>query len=85
MDQSFGWFLTPNPEQLNILDEMVKTHGVQPPDLFVYTADRRFWFAEAKGPGDRLSAKQTQSHRFIEEHFQVQVEVFQVRVMSLDP
>jgi hypothetical protein len=74
-----------SPDQLTILDNMRKTHQVQPPDLFVYTPDRRFWFAEAKGPGDRLSVKQIQSHRFIAEYFQVQVEVFKVRVMSPAP
>ena len=32
---------------------------------------------------DRLSARQIQSHRFITERLQVQVELFQVRIWKL--
>jgi hypothetical protein len=54
---------------------------VQWPDLLVYRTDlRRFWFAEAKGPGDSLSQKQRRSHRLIEKYLRTKVKLFDVRV-----
>jgi hypothetical protein len=54
--------------------------GVQPPDLFVYLPGTdRFWFAEVKGPGDRLSALQRQSHAALMEMFGAAVQIFHVR------
>ncbi|MGH9363878.1 MAG: VRR-NUC domain-containing protein [Thermoanaerobaculia bacterium] len=67
-------------EQLAVLDEMRNSHQVQPPDLFVFAPDGRFWFAEAKGPQDRLRPKQLRSHEFIRKRLRVPVEVFQIRV-----
>ena len=56
------------------------THGVQPPDLFVYMPDtKRFWFAEVKGPTDRLSILQRESHVALAETFGVPVQMFYVR------
>jgi hypothetical protein len=49
---------------------------VQPPDLFVYVpGTRRFWFVEAKGPGDRVSPKQAVSHEAITRELGAPVEV----------
>lgn len=66
-------------DQLEFLDGMVNSQQVQPPDLFVYTPDGVFWFAEAKAPGDRLSEKQIDSHRLIVERLGVPVEIFHVK------
>lgn len=53
---------------------------VQWPDLLVYRPDhRRYWFAEAKGPGDELSNKQRRSHRKIEKYLGTRVRNFEVR------
>lgn len=50
--------------------------GVEPPDLFVYRpGTHEFWFAEAKGPTDRLRPNQAASHRAIERELGVPVEV----------
>jgi VRR-NUC domain len=52
------------------------TRGVQPPDLFVYMPDKsRFWFAEVKGPSDRVRPRQAASHLAIERALRVPVEV----------
>ncbi len=69
-----------SPDQLAALDEIRESQKVQPPDFFVFTRDGRFWFAEAKGPGDRLSARQVRSHCFVAERFGVPVEVFRIRI-----
>jgi len=40
------------------LDAIRAAYAVQPPDLFVFVPKtRRYWFAEVKGLGDRLSTK----------------------------
>jgi hypothetical protein len=54
--------------------------GVQPPDLFVYLpGTERFWFAEVKGPGDRLSPLQRRSHGALMEMSGAAVQIFHVR------
>ena len=64
-----------------ILAAIRATCGVQPPDLLVYVpGTTRYWFAEVKGPGDRLSAKQMQSHDAIIEQLRVSVEIIEVRM-----
>lgn len=64
-----------------ILDDIQAEFHVQLPDLLVFVPGiARFWFAEAKGPGDRLSAKQIQSHRAIIRRVGVPVEIIEVKV-----
>jgi len=58
---------------------MVETDEVQPPDLLVIMPNGKIRFAEAKGPGDRLSARQLASHAVIAQRFGDPVEVFLVR------
>jgi hypothetical protein len=65
--------------QLEFLDGMVQTLKVQPPDLFVFGRSGNFRFAEAKGPGDRISHRQRESHRLIRQELGVPVEIFAVR------
>jgi hypothetical protein len=55
---------------------ILRRHHVEPPDLFVYVPQTgRFWFAEVKGPTDRVRAKQAASHEDIELELGVPVEV----------
>lgn len=64
------------------LAAICKCCGVQPPDLFVFIpGTKRYWFAEVKGPGDRLSEKQVKSHRAISQELGVPVEFFRVRIL----
>jgi len=64
-----------------ILDDIQAEFHVQLPDLLVFMpGNARFWFAEVKGPGDRLSAKQVQSHRAITRRVGVPVEIIEVKV-----
>jgi hypothetical protein len=56
-------------------------YAVQPPDLLVYMPKTsRYWFAEVKGPGDRLSTKQVRSHDAILRRLGVPVEIIEVRI-----
>lgn len=72
---------TLNPDQLQILKAIHDEFGVQPPDLFVFSPNRsRFWFAEVKGPGDKLRETQKASHAAIREKLGVPVEVMRVTV-----
>jgi VRR-NUC domain len=67
--------------QRSLLRDFRQSYGVQPPDLLAFFPSlRRFWFAEVKGPGDRLSVKQRQSHGAIAAEFGVPVEVFHVQI-----
>ncbi len=53
--------------------------GCHPPDLFLYEDEgTRFWFAEVKGPHDRLQHAQAQSHAMIWRRFKVPVNLVQV-------
>lgn len=63
------------------LDKIRTEFGVQPPDLLVFMPDAsRFWFAEVKGPGDRLRNVQRRSHVAIERRLGVPVELVTVRM-----
>jgi hypothetical protein len=63
------------------LDAIRLGHAVQPPDLLVFVPKtNRYWFAEVKGPDDRLSAKQIRSHDAITRQLGVPVEIIEVRI-----
>jgi len=63
------------------LDAIRADYAVQPPDLFVFVPKtRRYWFAEVKGPGDRLSTKQVRSHDAIAKALGVPVEIIEVKI-----
>jgi hypothetical protein len=63
------------------LDEICSGLKVQPPDLLVFRPDRsRFWFAEIKGPGDRMREAQRRSHAAIRRRLHVPVELIAVRL-----
>jgi hypothetical protein len=67
--------------QRKTLDAIRLAHAVQPPDLLVFVPKTsRYWFAEVKGPGDRLSAKQIRSHNAIAKELGVPVEIIEVRI-----
>ncbi|MGH8621936.1 MAG: VRR-NUC domain-containing protein, partial [Burkholderiales bacterium] len=64
------------------LKRICESCKVQPPDLLIFTPDRRrFRFAEVKGPGDRLSPQQLRSHRAIMNQLGVPIELVAVRVL----
>jgi hypothetical protein len=64
-----------------MLDAICTTYAVQPPDLLVFVPNtNRYWFAEVKGPGDRLSAKQIRSHNAITNDIGVPVEIIEVKI-----
>lgn len=68
-------------ERLDVLDAICERLHVQPPDLFVYQPDApRFGFAEVKGPGDKLSGGQIQSHRQIAHEMRLPVEIIIVNI-----
>jgi len=51
------------------------------PDLLVFQPDHSgFWFAEVKGPGDRLRASQQESHEAIRRCLGVAVALITVRL-----
>jgi len=67
-----------------VLDAIREAYAVQPPDLFVYVPQTsRYWFAEVKGPGDRLSGKQIRSHDAITRELGVPVEIIEVRLRTV--
>jgi hypothetical protein len=67
-------------EQYTTLADILAEFQLQPPDLCVITPDRsRFWFAEVKGPGDRLTEVQKQSHLAIRQRLKVPIELILVR------
>jgi hypothetical protein len=69
------------PSQCEFLRRMPKVIRVQPPDLLVYTPDRKHvGFVEVKGPTDRTSPLQLRSHRAIEARFGSEVEIVRVMV-----
>lgn len=70
-------------DQRTILDGIRKTHAVQLPDLFVFVPNStRYWFAEVKGPRDRVSEKQAASHNAITRELGVSVEIIEVKMCS---
>ena|SRR6267378_763189 len=57
---------------------------VQPPDLFAFIPKTgRYWFAEVKGPGDRLSPKQVKSHAGLARELGVPIEIISVKIRKL--
>jgi hypothetical protein len=68
-------------QERKTLDAIRKSCAVQPPDLFVFVPKtNRYWFAEVKGPGDRLSDKQIRSHDAINHELGVPVEIIEVKI-----
>jgi VRR-NUC domain-containing protein len=64
-----------------ILDRVCSHYAVQPPDLLAFVPKtRRYWFAEVKGPGDRLAEKQMKSHRTLTRELGVPVEIITVKI-----
>jgi hypothetical protein len=58
--------------------------GAQPPDLFVFAPDgSRYWFAEVKGPGDRLGGRQAATHSLIRDRLRVPVQLVHVVVSDV--
>ncbi len=52
----------------------------QAPDLFVFYPDAsEFWFAEVKGPRDRLTTSQLRNHAVLRRRFGVRVDVVQLK------
>jgi hypothetical protein len=65
--------------QRTILRTFRSSFKVQPPDLLVFLPkSRRFWFAEVKGPGDRLTTRHRRSHETLSQLFGVKVEIYKV-------
>ena len=64
----------------NVLADICDRFGVQGPDLLVYKPGEHYWFAEVKGPGDRLAENQRQSHTAIRRQLGVEVELISVRI-----
>lgn len=76
-----------HPRKVRLVDELLGSraevvrglysqHGVQPPDLLVFAPDMsRYWFAEAKGPDDRVRDSQETSHRILQDSLGVDIEV----------
>lgn len=75
-----AWANSARPSQVAFLDEVVSIHHVQPPDLFALRPDGTFFFAEARGPTDRLSAKQKASHQLIEDTLKASVEILHIKI-----
>jgi hypothetical protein len=75
-----------SPKERRALNEICADHAVQPPDLLVYTPDfSERWFAEVKGPGDRLSEKQLKSHGALAGELKIPVDVIEVRIDGRRP
>jgi hypothetical protein len=73
-------------DQRAVLDSIRAEFRAQPPDILVFTPDRRqFWFAEVKGPGDRVRDVQRRSHTAIRERLGVPVELVTVRCFNTKP
>jgi hypothetical protein len=65
--------------QRDVVRTFRSTFKVQPPDLFVFfPGSRRFWFVEAKGPGDRLSADQRSAYESLSQSLGAKVEIYKV-------
>lgn len=70
-------------DQREVLHEICASYRVQPPDLFVISADGgSFSFAEVKGPGDNTLNRrdQRESRDAIRDRLGVRVEVIKVRL-----
>ena len=72
--------------ECTFLRDMKPIAHVQPPDLLVYLPNStRYWFVEVKGPRDRLSPRQIQSHKDILSHLGVPVELVEIRLRPRRP
>lgn len=70
-----------SPAERLTLNDICRVYGVQPPDLLVHTPDfKERWFAEVKGPGDRLSEKQLRSHSALATELKMAVEFIEVQI-----
>lgn len=71
-------------QEREFLRTLVKMAGVQPPDLFLFRPDHSaYWFAEVKGPGDRLTDRQRASHQQITVRLGVPVELIVVELADM--
>jgi hypothetical protein len=71
------------PQDQEFLRSFKDRLGVQPPDLLLFRPDRsEYWFAEIKGPGDRLSEAQRESHKHIATTLHVEVELITVELLN---
>lgn len=69
------------PQHQEFLRSFRDRLGVQPPDLLLFRPDRSaYWFAEVKGPGDRLLDRQRESHERIATTLGVDVELIAVDI-----
>lgn len=70
------------PADIQTLQDISRSIGAQLPDLLLHKSGHLVGFAEAKGPGDRLSAKQRQTHLELKRHFGVSTEILDVKLRS---
>jgi len=68
------------PEDIDALRDISRSTGAQLPDLMLHEAGRLVGFAEVKGPRDRLSTKQKQTHQALKRHFGVATEILNVKL-----
>lgn len=72
-----------SPRDREFLRAFRKTTGVQPPDLFLFRPDQSlYWFAEVKGPGDRLTGRQLSSHQLLTATLGTQVELVTAKMVG---
>jgi hypothetical protein len=72
--------------ELEILRKVCAECAVQPPDLFAFIPKTgRYWFAEVKGPGDRLKPKQVKSHAELARELGVPIEIISVKIRQGQP
>ena len=73
-------------DQRDVLNEIRAKHHTQLPDLLVYAPDfSRFWFAEVKGPMDRMRKHQRDSHKDLHRQLGAQVKLIKVRMQPDTP
>lgn len=71
--------------QRHELESIERELHVQLPDLLVFAPGySSFSFAEVKGPGDQLSAKQLDSHAAIRDRLRVSVEIVNVVLTNIE-
>ena len=69
-------------DDIQALHDISRSVGAQLPDLLLHKSGRLVGFAEAKGPNDRLSAKQRVTHVKLQRHFGVPTEVLNIRLIG---
>lgn len=69
-------------DDIQALRDISRSVGAQLPDLLLHKSGRLVGFAEAKGPNDRLSAKQRVTHVKLQRHFGVPTEVLNIRLIG---